>query len=155
MLDRFKNVFGKTEDLGNEAREHGIEDLQLAAAALLTEAARMDDDFGEDEEAVVARLLHERFSLREDEVAALMAAADKASTQSVELFGFTRKIKDAFNHDECVQMIEMLWEVVYADGEVHDHEANLLRRIAGLIYVSDRENGDARKRALDRKSTAS
>ena len=155
MLDRFKNVFGKIEGLGNETRERGIEDLQLAAAALLTEAARMDDDFGEDEEAVVARLLHERFSLREDEVAALMAAADKASTQSVELFGFTREIKDAFNHDECVQMIEMLWEVVYADGEVHDHEANLLRRIAGLIYVSDRENGDARKRALDRKSTVS
>ena len=155
MLDRLKNVFGKTEGLGNEARERGIEDLQLAAAALLTEAARMDDDFGEDEEAVVARLLHERFSLREDEVGALMAAADKASAQSVELFGFTREIKDAFNHDERVQMIEMLWEVVYADGEVHDHEANLLRRIAGLIYVSDRENGDARKRVLDRKSTVS
>ena len=63
-------------------------------------------------------------------ISALMAAADRASTQSVELFGFTRKINDAFNHDECVQMIEMLWEVVYADGEVHDHEANLLRRIA-------------------------
>ncbi|MDG2269742.1 MAG: TerB family tellurite resistance protein [Alphaproteobacteria bacterium] len=155
MFDRLKKVFGGTGSSEDGPRERGVDDLQLAAAALLTEAARMDDDFGADEQAVIARLLHERFSLREDEVAVLMAAADKASTQSVELFGFTREIKDAFDHDERIQMIEMLWEVVYADGEVHDHEANLLRRIAGLIYVSDRENGDARKRVLDRTGTAS
>ena len=47
-------------------------------------------------------------------------------------------------------MIEMLWKVVYADGNLHDFEANLVRRICGLIYVSDRESGDARKRVLER-----
>jgi uncharacterized tellurite resistance protein B-like protein len=47
-------------------------------------------------------------------------------------------------------MIEMLWEVVYADGRLDDYEANLMRRIAGLIYVSDGESGSARKRVLDR-----
>ena len=47
-------------------------------------------------------------------------------------------------------MIEMIWEVVYADGELHDYEDSLLRRIAGLIYVSDRDRGAARKRALER-----
>ncbi|MBT5571389.1 MAG: TerB family tellurite resistance protein [Alphaproteobacteria bacterium] len=155
MFDRLKKVFGGDVASGDTPRERGVDDLHLASAALLTEAARMDDDFGADEQAVIARLLRERFSLPEDEVTALMAAADKASTQSVELFGFTREIKDAFDHDERIQMIEMLWEVVYADGEVHDHEANLLRRVAGLIYVSDRESGDARKRVLDRTGTAS
>ena len=64
-------------------------------------------------------------------------------------------MKDGFSHDERVRMIEMLWEVVLADDEIHDHEANLLRRVAGLIYVSDRESGDARKRVLDRRRAAS
>ena len=45
-------------------------------------------------------------------------------------------------------MIEMLWHVVYVDGKIHDHEANLLRRVAGLLYVSDRESGEARKRVV-------
>ena len=84
-----------------------------------------------------------------------MAAADAATEDMVEVYGFARRVKDAFEHDERVQMIEMLWEVVYADGEIHDHEANLLRRVAGLIYVSDRESGDARKRVLDRRRAAS
>ncbi|MDE0780996.1 MAG: TerB family tellurite resistance protein [Alphaproteobacteria bacterium] len=154
MFDRLKKIFGDGA-ASREPRARGFGDLQLASAALLTEAARMDDDFGADEQAVVIRLLRARFSLSENEVAALMAAADKASSESVELYGFTREIKDAFDHDQRIQMIEMLWEVVYADGEVHDHEANLLRRVAGLIYVSDRESGDARKRVLDRMSGAS
>jgi uncharacterized tellurite resistance protein B-like protein len=47
-------------------------------------------------------------------------------------------------------IIEMLWEVVYADGVLHDYEANLLRRIGGLIYVSDRDRGAARKRVMKR-----
>jgi uncharacterized tellurite resistance protein B-like protein len=66
----------------------------------------------------------------------------------VELSRFIRRIRDGFDHDERVEMVEMLWRVVYADGVVHDHEANLLRRVAGLLYVSDRESGEARKRAI-------
>jgi len=46
--------------------------------------------------------------------------------------------------------VEMLWEVVYADGVLHDYEANLLRRIGGLIYVSDMDRGNARKRVMTR-----
>jgi uncharacterized tellurite resistance protein B-like protein len=58
----------------------------------------------------------------------------------------TRAIVDRFDEAERVGMIEMLWEVVYADGRVDDYEANLLRRVGGLIYVSDRDRGEARKR---------
>jgi len=49
-------------------------------------------------------------------------------------------------------MIEMLWEVAYADGSLHDFESNMLRRVAGLLYVTDRESGDARKRVVARLS---
>ena len=59
-------------------------------------------------------------------------------------------IKDRFPHEERLELMEMLWEVAYADGVLHDFEASLMRRISGLIYVSDRDSGAARKRALAR-----
>ncbi len=140
---------------GAAATARGPDALQLAAAALLVEAARMDDDYDATERALIASLLRERFDLDDDDTEALVAAADAATEDLVEVYGFARRVKDAFAPEERVRMIEMLWEVVYADGEVHDHEANLLRRVAGLIYVSDRESGDARKRVLDRRGRAS
>ncbi|MEP4378419.1 MAG: TerB family tellurite resistance protein [Alphaproteobacteria bacterium] len=154
MLDRLKSMFSPDAG-GAPARAHGPDELQLAAAALLVEAARMDDDYDAGERALIGSLLRDRFDLDAPDIEALLAAADAATEDLVEVYGFARQVKDAFEHDERVRMIEMLWEVVYADGEVHDHEANLLRRVAGLIYVSDRESGDARKRVLDRRRAAS
>ena len=66
----------------------------------------------------------------------------------------TRVIKDNYSQQERVELIEMIWEVVYADGVRHDYEDSLLRRIAGLIYVSDRDRGNARKRVLERLGKA-
>ena len=152
MLDRLKSMFSSD---GAPAVAHGPDELQLAAAALLVEAARMDDEYDADERALIASLLRERFDLDDADTVALLEAADAATEDLVEVYGFARRVKDAFAPEERVQMIEMLWEVVCADGEIHDHEANLLRRVAGLIYVSDKESGEARKRVLDRKGTAS
>ncbi|MDA0785218.1 MAG: TerB family tellurite resistance protein [Proteobacteria bacterium] len=154
MLDRLKSMFSQNAG-GAAARSHDPDELQLAAAALLVEAARMDDDYDADERALIGQLLRDRFDLDALDAEALLVAADAATVDLVEVYGFARQVKDAFEHEERVQMIEMLWEVVCADGEIHDHEANLLRRVAGLIYVSDRESGDARKRVLDRSRAAS
>jgi uncharacterized tellurite resistance protein B-like protein len=154
MLERLKSLLSAT---GTEAAPsgHAPDALHLAAAALLVEAARMDDDYDDGERDVIAHLLRDRFELDDAAVGELLAAADAKTEDSVELYTYTRELKDAFEHEERVRMIEMLWEVVYADGEVHDHEANMMRRIAGLIYVTDRESGEARKRVLDRTGAAS
>lgn len=137
------------------ARRHAVNDLQLAAAAILVEAARLDDDYDVSERRVIDTLLRERFSLDAEEADRLLEAARSATDHAVELYTYTRRIKDAFDEDERIRMIEMLWEVVYADGTVDDLEANLLRRVAGLLYVTDRESGEARKRVLDRTGRAS
>lgn len=63
------------------------------------------------------------------------------------MYGLTRDIKNSLDHPERVELMEMLWQVAYADGVLHDYEANLMRRLAGLLYVSDQESGEARKRA--------
>lgn len=146
MLNRIKALLtaGVADDTPHP---HGEDELQVAAAALLVEAARMDDSFGTEEWEAIRALLAGRFGLNEDETKTLMQAAETKATDAVELYSFARVVKDGFEHDERVELMEMLWTVVYADGTVHDHEANLLRRVAGLIYVSDRESGAARKRA--------
>jgi uncharacterized tellurite resistance protein B-like protein len=152
MLDRLKALFAAAESGGGPDRRPP-DALQLAAACLLVEAAHQDADFDAAERATVDRLVRERFGLDAAEAADLLAAADAAVADAVDFYGFTRHLKDAFDHDERIRMVEMLWQVVYSDGTLHDHEANLLRRVAALLYVSDRESGEARKRVLQKGGT--
>jgi uncharacterized tellurite resistance protein B-like protein len=127
-----------------------FEQQQIAAAALMVEAARLDGTFDQDERAHLAGVLRKHFELSEEDVDALIGEAEHSVAESVEWQGFTRTVKDGFDHEGRVAVIEMLWQVAYADGELHDYEASLLRRVAGLIYVSDRESGEARQRVLAR-----
>jgi uncharacterized tellurite resistance protein B-like protein len=146
MLDRLKQLFQPEPEPG----QRSFDALQLAAAALMVEAATMDANFDAQERRRIGELVEGRFGLSPAEAAELIAEAEKKSAESVAFQGFTNAIKNGFDHAQRVQLIEMLWEVVYADGELHDYEASLLRRVTGLLYVGDRESGEARKRVLDR-----
>ena len=146
MLDRLKQLFQPEPEPG----QRSFDSLQLAAAALMVEAATMDANFDAHERRRIGQLVENRFGLTAAEAAELIAEAEKESADSVAFQGFTHEIKNGFDHAQRVQLIEMLWEVVYADGELHDYEASLLRRVTGLLYVGDRESGEARKRVLDR-----
>ena len=151
MINRIKALFaGKGHLSGPEADHHSHGELQLAAAALLVEAATLDGHYGETEQAAIDKLLREKFTLRDEEARSLHDLAVAEQSGANQLLGFTRVIKDRYSLEERIELIEMIWEVVYADGELHDYEANLLRRLGGLLYVSDRERGDARKRVLAR-----
>lgn len=150
VLNRIKALFGDHDRPPSGAGQRGSDELQLAAAALLVEAAEMDNDFAESERAAITELVKHRFALSDEEAATLLAAASDRVAESTQLFGFTRVVNDRFSFEERVELLEMLWQVVYADGRLHDYEASLMRRIAGLIHVPDRDSGDARKRALAR-----
>lgn len=128
-----------------EARE-----LEAATALLLAEAASLDGDFDAGEEAAIRGLLTEEFNLEAGEADALIADARAWIDHSVELYGMTRTIKDRMMPEDRIRILEMVWAVAYSDGELHDFEANLARRVAGLLHVSDRDSGVARKRALAR-----
>jgi uncharacterized tellurite resistance protein B-like protein len=126
------------------------EALQLALTALLIEAANSDDRFDETERGVISRLLESRFNLSRSDADELLAAGETAASESAELFHFTRTINERLSFEERVELIEMLWEVAYADGVLDEYEDSLLRRVGGLIYVPDRERGEARQRVLRR-----
>jgi len=148
MIDKLRRLVLGAGSTPDEPDTGGSNDFETAAAALLVEAASIDDNFDDAEYATIARLLAERFDLSSEGVRTLIEDAHDAAEQSVELFSFARRVKAGFDHEERVIMIEMLWEVVYADGIVHDYEANLVRRITGLLHVTDRESGEARKCVL-------
>ncbi len=133
-------------------RDEPSADLRLAAAVLMIEAAAIDGEFDDTERGIVGAILKRHFDLSDDAAATLLALAEGKRDGASDLNRFTLTIKDEFSDEQRVELVELLWEVVYADGELHAYEANLLRRIAGLLYVSDRERGDARKRVLSRLS---
>lgn len=132
------------------ANSAAADQLKLALAALLAEAAHSHQHFDESERAVVARLLQRRFNLSPADARALLAAGEQESNRSAELFHLTRIVNDRLSSEQRVELIEMLWEVAYADGVLDEYEDSLLRRVGGLIYVSDRERGMARQRVLER-----
>ena len=150
MLDRILSLIGRPSRPGAPHRENR---LHLAAATLLVEIARMDGEeaAGAAERRRMAELLARRFTLSEEETRALIEEAEQEADQSAQLFAFTREIKDAFDYEERVELMEMLWEVAYADDHLHHLESSLMRRLAGLLHVDDRDSGEARKRVLARR----
>ena len=127
-------------------------DLRLSVAVLLLEAARQDDTFDAHERARIEQLLTSRFDLSPEECASLMAAAQARASQMVQLHGHTSQIAAEMPPAERIHLIEMLWDVAYADGVLDPEEDLLIRRIAGLIAVSDRDRVLARQRVVARLS---
>ncbi len=151
MIDRLIALFGGGERGSTEkSGPCGERELRLAAAGLLAHTAALDGDVAEDETRTIRDLLQAHFDLNADEVEELLEEGHREAAESTQLFAFTRVINDNLDPEERIKIIEMLWEVVYADGEVHHFESNLIRRVAGLLHVSDRDSGSARKRVTQR-----
>ena len=155
MINRIKDFFVDREAKAADGGErHSVDEYNLAAAALLVHAARIDDAFATIEKRQIFEILRTRFSLDTAETEELMAAAEQREENSIQILGFTKTLKDAFTYDERVGVMEMLWEVVLADGELDVHEDQLMRRIGGLLYIEDRDRGIAKRRARQRLESA-
>jgi uncharacterized tellurite resistance protein B-like protein len=128
-------------------------DLRTCVAALMVQVARVDDPLDAAERAVIERLLADRFLLSAVETRELVAAAERAVDQSTQIFRFTDSVVRRVDVADRVRIIEMLWEVAYADGVLDPHEDQLVRRIAGLIHVTDCDRGLAQQRVLKWRGT--
>jgi len=147
MLDRIKAFLNVPAADDGHRR---FDDIEVAVAALLVRAATTDAAFGVEEREAIRRIVAETFKLGPWDVDRLIAAAEGEEAETMDLFRWAQTIKRAYEEKERVALIEKMWEVVYADGVLDDFEANLLRRVAGLIYVPDRESGQARQRVMVR-----
>jgi uncharacterized tellurite resistance protein B-like protein len=126
-------------------------DQHLALAALLVRIARSDGHIAPEESDRIDRLLAERFRLSPFEVVKLRREAEVLEAEAPDTVRFTRAIKDAVPYEEREGVIEALWAVVLADG-VRDHEEDaLLRLVANLLGVNDRDSNLARQRVEARE----
>jgi uncharacterized tellurite resistance protein B-like protein len=128
-----------------------VHDLRLSVAVLLLEAARQDDTFDAHEREMIEHLLTKRFDLSHEECATLITAAAARASQMVQIHGHTSQVAAEMTPDDRIHLIEMLWDVAYADGVLDPEEDLLIRRIASLIYVGDRDRVLARQRVLARR----
>jgi len=108
---------------------------ELATAVLLVEVARADHRVEEQELATIRRLLLERLSLCEEEVDSLLQQAGEEADHLVSLQHITRRMNEQLSQQEKLRVVEMMWQVVYADGEKHHYEEHLIRQVADLLYI--------------------
>lgn len=121
-------------------------DARLALAALLVRVARADHDYAPEEKMRIDRILMARYMLTETDATALRAEAETLESEAPDTVRFTKSIKDAVAYEDRLAVIEALWSVVLADGARDDHEDALLRMVANLLGINDRDSALARQR---------
>ena len=148
MLNLLKNFFEKNED----SKVQSNDNLEILCG-LMIEAANSDGNIDYDEINKIKQILINIFKEDKTEVELTLNNAIQNSNNSKSLFFYTSKINKNYSEEKKLLLIETLWEIVLSDGKLHDYETSLIRRLAGLLYISDINSGNARKKALDKVRT--
>jgi len=119
---------------------NSTDDKIILIAALLIHAAKIDENYTENEKNIIKKALIELDNLNNYKIDEIMKLAEKKEKESNQIVEFTQKIKKE-NIDFKLKIIEILWKIVYSDGTNDNYESNLIRRVCGLLYVSDKESG--------------
>ena len=136
----------------NSKDDEGVNKNLELICGLMIEAAFTDGKIEESELKKIKFSLVNVFGEDLEEVDLVLDKAIKNKNNSKSLHYYTSFINKNFDDDKKLLLIEALWEIVLSDGEIHDFESNLIRRLAGLLYISDVKSGNARKRALNKNS---
>ena len=147
MLNLLKNILNSKDS----KEDNNNKDLELLCG-LMIEAAYTDGQIDASELNKIKLTLINIFSEDPKEVNLILKKAEKNKNNSKSLHHYTSFINKNFDDKKKILLIEALWEIVLSDGEIHDFESNLIRRLAGLLYISDVNSGNARKRALNKNS---
>lgn len=113
--------------------------LQLACAVLLVEVMRAEPEVRPEERAAVVAALRGKFPLGPDEIERLVELADEKARGANDFFAFTSTLNDRFAHQQKVRIVELMWQVAYADGDLGAHENHLISKVAGLLHVTHGE----------------
>jgi len=148
MFSNLKTVLKKITSKTEEEEEYKGEDIQ-AVIILLIEACQIDGETGQEEVQYIKKLLINKFNFSEMDADENINTALNDNNKRIEIFSQIKIILNEMDHQERIEVIQMMWGVILADGIIDDFEANLMRRMNGLLYISGIESADAKKRALD------
>jgi uncharacterized tellurite resistance protein B-like protein len=151
MFDIIKKFVSDLSD--SDEPETLIHDkMQLAEAALMYHVIAVDGVIRDEEKAKMAELLSEQFDLSEEETKSLTIEAKTAEQEAIDLYKFTSILKRALKEEDRIKIIEHLWEMVFADGVLHELEDNVVWRIAELLAVDSRNRVLLKQRVWKKNS---
>ena len=148
MFSNLKTAFQNFTSKNKNEDEYEEEDIQ-AVIILLLEACQIDGDTGKVELEYIKKLLVNKFNFTSEQAEKNLIEALEKSDERIEIFSQIKIILNEMNHEERIEVIEMMWGVILSDGIIDDFEANLMRRMNGLLYVSGEESALAKQRALN------
>jgi uncharacterized tellurite resistance protein B-like protein len=146
MFESFRNFVAEFVDGEKHPSQFADSDYRLAAVALLVHAAAIDGDMSQSEREKLHAVVKRRFALDDALTDELIDKATLAEHEAVDLYHFTSLLNRALDEEGRGRVIEMMWEIVYADGRRDELEDNLLWRAADLLGVSQRERIELRQR---------
>jgi uncharacterized tellurite resistance protein B-like protein len=146
MFDSFRNFITEFVDGEKHPGQFAEHDYRLAAVALLVHAATIDGEMSANERDKLHAVVKLRFALDEAATDELIEKATRAENDAVDLYHFTSLLNRSLDEEGRARVIEMMWEIVYADGRRDELEDNLLWRAADLLGVSQRERIELRQR---------
>jgi len=133
--------------MAKTAQPLNSDDARIALAALMVRIARTDGDYAQIEITTIDRMLQKRFNLDAQAATALRQQAEDLEAQAPDTVRFTRTIKESVPYEERAAVIQALWAVVLSDGHRDDEEHGLMRLLANLLGINDRDSAFARQRA--------
>ena len=145
MFKALKKIFHENSDM----KINEVNDLHYLCG-LMMEAANIDGNVDQVEINKISKVLIEIFNENPEEVANELQKCLDELNEHKSLYYFTSKINQSFAQEKKIILIEILWEIILEDGKVHDFESNLVRRLAGLLYISDAQCGKAKKKVLEK-----
>ena len=140
----FKNIFKKEKKIEPENN--------VLIASLLIHAAKIDENYTESEKKIIKKSLIDLFSIDLNKAEKLLADAEIKEQESNQIVEFTKEIKK-YSMESRLKIIEVIWKIVYSDGISDSYESNLIRRICGLLYVSDKDNGIIKTKVKNLKNS--
>ena len=144
MFDKLKNIFDKK--IKEESEQ--FDTVQIAISTLMIQTAVYDGVFDEQEKSEILELIKKYFNFNEDQKLSLFKIAMKVNDDSNDMQQFTRILNDHLSEEEKLKIIEMLWKIIISDGRIDDYENALIRKISGLLYISDRDVGQIKKQLI-------
>jgi uncharacterized tellurite resistance protein B-like protein len=134
MLDQIKLFF--EQHLALSGPEDSLEEkLQIATVALFLEMMYMDDKVEPEEQEIILSMIHQNFSLTDEQTTSLLELAEQQRKGATDYFQFTSLINKEFSQEQKVRLIESLWKIAFIDGVLDMNEEYLVRKIADLLYV--------------------
>ena len=137
----------QTAENGTDA----VHEVHVAVCALLVEMARIHNRFTPAEMDFILGVIREKYGLSEEHAEALMAEAEKELDNSVDLWQFAKRINTHYSVEEKLELIKILWEIIFVDGKMDRYENYLVHKLSDLLHLSHRQLIDAKLNVLHPK----